>query len=96
VWYCCLDPNPVYTKHDQDALTERENIWRAHGMPEETQAFAAMLYRTTVAPVQALFDAGCTDYADDRAHIAIAPLLRNSSVTVMNLPTTTATLDPRP
>ena len=41
-------------------------------MPEETQAFAAMLYRTTVAPVQALFDAGCTDYADDRAHIAIA------------------------
>ena len=96
MWYCCLDPNPVYTSHDQDALTERENIWRAHGMPEETQAFAAMLYRTTVAPVQALFDAGCTDYADDRAHIAIAPLLRNSSVTAMNLPTTTATLDPRP
>jgi hypothetical protein len=62
----------------------------------KTQAFAAMLYRTTVAPVQALFDAGCTDYADDRAHIAIAPLLRNSSVTAMNLPTTTATLDPRP
>jgi hypothetical protein len=31
-------PNPVYTKHDQDALTARENIWRAHGMPEETQA----------------------------------------------------------
>ena len=23
-------------KHDQDALTERENIWRAHGMPEES------------------------------------------------------------
>ena len=65
-------PNPVYTKYDQDALTERENIWRAHCMPEETQAFAAMLYRNNVAPEQILFDAGCTDYADDRAHIAIA------------------------
>jgi hypothetical protein len=64
-------PNPVYTKYDQDALTERENIWRAHGMPEETQAFAAMLYRNNVAPEQILFDAGCTDYADARAHIAI-------------------------
>jgi hypothetical protein len=41
-------------------------------MPEETQAFAAMLYRNNVAPEQVLFDAGCTDYADDRAHIAIA------------------------
>ena len=59
-------------KHDQDALTERENIWRPHGMPEETQAFAAMLYRNNVAPEQVLFDAGCTDYADGRAHIAIA------------------------
>jgi hypothetical protein len=60
-------------------------------MPEETQAFATMLYRNTVAPVQVLFDAGCTDYADDRAHIAIAPLLRNSCVKAMNLPTTTRT-----
>jgi hypothetical protein len=41
-------------------------------MPEETQAFAAMLYRNNVAPVQVLFNAGCTDYADDRAHIDIA------------------------
>jgi hypothetical protein len=80
-------------------------------MPEETQALAAMLYRSrfcfcknnkrtiiinNVAPVQVLFDAGCTDYADDHAHIAIAQLLRNSSVKAMNLPTTTATLDPRP
>jgi hypothetical protein len=65
-------PNPVYTNHDQDDLTERENIWRAHGMPEETQAFAAMLYRNNMAPEQILFDAGCTDYADDGAHIAIA------------------------
>jgi hypothetical protein len=65
-------PNPVYTKHDPDALTERENIWRARGMPEETQAFAAMLFRNHVAPEQVLFDAGCTDYADDRAHLAIA------------------------
>jgi hypothetical protein len=40
-------------------------------MSEETQAFAAMLYRNNVAPEQILFDAGCTDYADDRAHIAI-------------------------
>ena len=40
-------------------------------MPEETQAFASMLYSNNVAPEQVLFDAGCTDYADDRAHIAI-------------------------
>jgi hypothetical protein len=65
-------PNPVYTTHDPDALTVRENIWRAHGMPEETQAFAAMLFRNNVAPEQVLFDAGCTDYADDSAHFAIA------------------------
>ena len=32
--------NPAYPKHDQEALTARENIWRAHGMPEETQDFA--------------------------------------------------------
>jgi hypothetical protein len=31
-----------------------------------------MLYRNNVAPEQVLFDAGCTHYADDRAHIAIA------------------------
>jgi hypothetical protein len=65
-------PNPVYTKHDPDVLTERENIWRAHGMPEETQAFAAMFFRNNVAPEQVLFDAGCTYYADDRAHLDIA------------------------
>jgi hypothetical protein len=27
---------------------------------------------TSVAPEQVLFDAGCTDYAGDRAHIVIA------------------------
>ena len=37
--------NPAYPKHDQEALTTRENIWRAHGMSEETKAFAAVLYR---------------------------------------------------
>jgi hypothetical protein len=58
-------------------------------MPEETQAFAAMLYRNNVAP-------------DARIMRMTAPtsplptLLRNSSVKAMNLPTTTATLDPRP
>ncbi len=46
-------------------------------MPEETQAFASMLYRNNVAPEQVLFDAGCTDYADDRAHIAIAQAAEN-------------------
>jgi hypothetical protein len=30
------------------------------------------LMRNNVAPEQILFDAGCTDYADDRAHIVIA------------------------
>ena len=45
-------PAPLLSggKHDQDTLTERENIWRAHGMPEETQAFATVLYRNNVAP----------------------------------------------
>ena len=69
--------NPAYPKHEQEALTARENIWRVHGMPEETQAFAAVLYRNNVAPEQVLFDAGCTDYADERAHIAIAQAAEN-------------------
>ena len=46
-------------------------------MPEETQAFASMLYRNNVAPEQVLFDAGCTDSADERAHIAIAHAAEN-------------------
>ena len=46
-------------------------------MPEETQAFASMFYRNNVAPEQVLFDAGCTDYADDCAHIAIAKAAEN-------------------
>ena len=70
-------PNPAFTKQDQRALIERENIWRAHGMPEETQAFASMIYRNNVAPEQVLFDAGCTDYADERAHIAIVQAAEN-------------------
>ena len=46
-------------------------------MPEETQGFASMIYRNNVAPEQVLFDAGCTDYADERAHIAIAQAAEN-------------------
>ena len=46
-------------------------------MPEETRCFASMLYRNNVAPEQVLFDAGCTDYADERAHIAIAQAAEN-------------------
>ncbi len=46
-------------------------------MPEETQAFATVLYHNNVAPEQVLFDAGCTDYADERAHIAISQAAEN-------------------
>jgi hypothetical protein len=46
-------------------------------MPEETQAFASYLYRNNVTPEQVLFDAGCTDYHDERAHIAIATASEN-------------------
>ena len=46
-------------------------------MPEETQGFASMIYRNNVAPEQVLFDAGCTDYADERAYIAIAQAAEN-------------------
>ena len=33
--------------------------------------------RNNVAPEQVLFDAGCADYADERAHIAIAHAAEN-------------------
>jgi hypothetical protein len=89
-------PTSVYTKHDQDDLTERENIWRAHGMPEETQAFADMLYRNNVAPEQILFDAGARIMRMTAPTSPLPTLLRNSSVKAMNLLTATATLDPRP
>ena len=46
-------------------------------MPEETQAFTSMLYSNNVAPEQVLFDASCTDYADERAHIDIAQAAKN-------------------
>ena len=36
-----------------------------------------MLYRNNVVPEQVLFDAGCTDYQDERAHIAIAEAAEN-------------------
>ena len=35
------------------------------------------LYRNNVVPEQVLFDAGCTDYQDERAHIAIAEAAEN-------------------
>ena len=46
-------------------------------MSEDTRCFASMLYRNNVAPEQVLFDAGCTDYADERAHQAIAHAAEN-------------------
>jgi hypothetical protein len=57
---------------DQETLYEREHIWRDCYMPEETCVFAFMIYHNNVAPEQVLFDAWCTDYQDERAHIAIA------------------------
>ena len=62
---------PTFTVQDQEALTEREHIWPDRCMPEETRVFASVLYRNNVVPEQVLFDAGCTDYQDERAHIAI-------------------------
>ena len=62
---------------DQEALTEREFTWRDRGMPEETRVYASMLYRNNVVPEHVLFDAGCTDYQDERAHIAIAEAPEN-------------------
>ena len=46
-------------------------------MPEETRVFASVLYRNNVVPEQVLFDDGCTDYHDERAHIAIAEAAEN-------------------
>jgi len=68
---------PNFTAQDQEALTEREFLWRDRGMPEETRVFASMLYRNNVVPEQVLFDADCTDYQDERAHIDIADAAEN-------------------
>ena len=38
---------------------------------------ASVLYRNNVVPEQVLFDDGCTDYHDERAHIAIAEAAEN-------------------
>ena len=46
-------------------------------MPEETRAFASVLYRNNVVPEQVLFDACCTDDQDERSHIAIAEAAEN-------------------
>ena len=63
---------PTFTIQDQEALTEHEQFWLDCSMPEETRVFASMLYLNNVAPEQVLSDAGCADYQDERAHIAIA------------------------
>ncbi len=41
------------------------------------RVFVSMLYRNNVVPEHVLFDAGCTDYQDERAHIAIAEAPEN-------------------
>jgi hypothetical protein len=41
-------------------------------MSEETPVFASVLYGNNLVPDQVLFDAGCTDYQDEHAHIDIA------------------------
>ena len=50
---------------------------RVHGMPEEARVYASMLVRNNVVPEQVLFDADCTDYQDERAHIDIADAAEN-------------------
>ena len=46
-------------------------------MPEETRVYASMLVRNNVVPEQVLFEAGCTDYQDDRASPVLAQAAEN-------------------
>ncbi len=50
---------------------------RVHGMPEEARVYASMLVRNNVVPEQVLFEAGCTDYQDERAYPALAQAAEN-------------------
>ena len=46
-------------------------------MPEEARVYASMLVRNNVVPEQVLFEAGCTDYQDERAYPALAQAAEN-------------------
>ncbi len=69
--------HPNWTDQDQEALTEREFHWSDRGMSEETRVYASMLVRNNVVPEQVLFEAGCTDYQDDRASPVLAQAAEN-------------------
>ena len=46
-------------------------------MPEEARVYASMLVRNNVVPEQVLFEAGCTDYQDERAYPALDQAAEN-------------------
>ena len=46
-------------------------------MLEEARVYASMLVRNNVVPEQVLFEAGCTDYQDDRAFPVLAQAAEN-------------------
>ena len=46
-------------------------------MPEETRVYASMLVRHNEVPEKLLFEAGCTDYQDDRAFPVLAQTAEN-------------------
>jgi hypothetical protein len=68
---------PNWTDEDQEALVERELQWRDRGMPEETRVYASMLVRHNEVPEKLLFEAGCTNYDDDRAFPILAQAAEN-------------------
>jgi len=46
-------------------------------MPEDTRVYASMLVRYNIVPEKLLFEAGCTDYQDDRAFPVLAQAAEN-------------------
>jgi len=46
-------------------------------MPEDTRVYASMLVRHNIVPEKLLFEAGCTDYQDDRAFPILAQAAEN-------------------
>jgi len=68
---------PNWTDEDQEALVERELRWRDRGMSEDTRVYASMLVRHNIVPEQVLFEAGCSDYHDDRAFPILAQAAEN-------------------
>jgi len=68
---------PNWTDEDQEALVDRELHWRDRGMSEDTRVYASMLVRHNIVPEQVLFEAGCSDYQDERAFPVLAQAAEN-------------------